>query len=668
MWRRPSYSGPGEAAILDVLFESLIRLVSGWHLFYLVLGVYLGLALGILPGLGGSAGLAILLPFVFGMEPSQALAMMIGLQSVTTTSDTFPAVLMGIPGTAGSQATVVDGFPMSKKGEAARALGAAFSASLFGGVFGAIVLTFAIFAAMPILLAVGFGEQMMMIVLALSMVGMLTGSSAMKGLATCCLGMMLGAVGSTPATGVERLTFDTVYLSDHVPLIIVGLAMFGLPEVVDLLRRHQTISKTGVLGKGWMEGLKDTFRHWWIVLRCAVIGTIVGALPGLGGAVVDWIAYSHVIQTSKNKETFGTGDVRGVLAPEAANNAKEGGALIPTLLFGIPGSGSMALLLGGFILIGIEPGIEMVTEHLDLTYIMIWSVAIGNIIGAGTCLLLARPISLLTTIKYAIIAPFMFGLIFFAAFQATRDWGDLIALMTLGTLGVYMKRFGWPRPALLIGYVLSGKVEAAIYHTTQIYGFSFLSRPLVIVFIVLTLFSIYAALRFKVHGTEVTETGVHSPHNRTPQIAFYALVLAVPLFVLYESLKWQYATALYPRIALAIMLVLLVPIGIGLWRQKKPDTIFYDLEREIAVQGGAKYSSEHYLMWLLGMMGIAALFGFVIAVAIFIFTFLRVKARLSYGGCTLGAFLFVALLQIMSFFLTLEYPQGIYQPNIPLPW
>ncbi|MEQ8193046.1 MAG: tripartite tricarboxylate transporter permease, partial [Rhodospirillales bacterium] len=504
--------------------------MSGWHLFYLVLGVFLGLALGILPGLGGSAGLAILLPFVFGMEPGQALAMMIGLLSVTTTSDTFPAVLMGIPGTAGSQATVVDGFPMSKKGEAARALSAAFAASLFGGVFGAFILTLSVFAAMPILLAMGFGEQMMLIILAISMVGMLTGSNPLKGLATCGLGLLLGAVGSAPATGAERLTLGTVYLADKIPLIIIGLAMFALPEIVDLLRRQQTIAKKGtVLGKGWLMGLKDVFRHWWIVLRCAAIGTIVGALPGLGGAVVDWIAYSHVVQSSKNKETFGTGDIRGVLAPESANNAKEGGALIPTLLFGIPGSGNKALLLGGFILIGIDPGLEMVTDHLDLTFIMIWSLAVGNIIGAGTCLFLAGPISKITTIKYTLLAPFMFGLIFFAAFQATRDWGDLIALMIMGTLGVYMKRFGWPRPALLIGYVLSSRVEAAIYHTTQVYQFTFLERPIVILLLVLTVISIFAALKFKIHAAPVTETGVHSQHNRAPQIAFYGLILAFTL-------------------------------------------------------------------------------------------------------------------------------------------
>ncbi len=331
----------------NAAFTALVTLLSYQHLFYLCFGVFLGMVIGILPGLGGTSGLALLLPFVYNMEPSKALAMMIGLQSVTATSDTFPAILMGIPGTASAQATVVDGFPLSKKGQAARALAAGFSASLLGGLFGALVLSFAIFYAEPIMNAMGFSEQMMLIVLALTTVGMLTGSHPLKGLAACSIGLMIGAFGSAPVSGVERLTFGTEYLVDPIKLVIVGLAMFAMPEIVDLLRRQITISESGVLGAGWLQGVKDTLSHWWIVLRCACIGCLVGALPGLGGSVIDWIAYGHVVQTSKDRETFGTGDIRGVIAPEAANNAKEGGALIPTILFGIPGSGSMALLLGG---------------------------------------------------------------------------------------------------------------------------------------------------------------------------------------------------------------------------------------------------------------------------------------------------------------------------------
>lgn len=629
--------------------------------------MFLGLIVGILPGLGGTAGLALLLPFLFGMEPSYALAMMIGLQSVTTTSDTFPSVLMGIPGTSGSQATVVDGFPLAKKGEAARALGAAFSASLFGGVFGAAVLSVAIFGAIPIILAMGFGEQMMLIILALTMVGMLTGTYPMKGLAACGMGLMLGALGSAPVTGVERLSFGTEYLIDRVPLVIVGLGMFAVPEIVDLLRRQVTISESGVLGTGWLKGLRDTFRHWFIVLRCAVIGCLCGALPGLGNTVIDWIAYGHVVQTSRNKENFGTGDIRGVLAPESANNAKEGGALIPTILFGIPGSGSMALLLGGFILIGIEPGLGMITEHLDLVYLIIWSVALANVIGAGTCLFLAVPISKLTTIRYTLIAPFMFGIIFFAAFQATRDWGDLIALFIIGALGVYMKRFGWPRPALLIGFVLSGKVEASIYHTFQVYKLTFLERPIVLVLALLIVFSIYAAARYKA-GSEPAEKGAHAATQLMPQTVFFFVVVAFALTVLGDGLRWQILTAVYPITASALTLAFLVPLGIQMVRTKHASPVFYDSERAAFGVNVERRSNEYYLLWLAGMLGVSAISGFVIGVAVFIYVFMRSKARVPHWACALGAAIFVLLLGILSHLLALEYPQGLLQDYVTLPW
>ncbi|MDH3412658.1 MAG: tripartite tricarboxylate transporter permease, partial [Gammaproteobacteria bacterium] len=301
--------------MVEIFVLAFYQLVEPTHLVFLFTGVILGLAVGILPGLGGIAGLSVLLPFVFGMDPANALAMMIGLLAPLATSDTFPSVLMGIPGTSNSQATVVDGFPMAKKGEGARALGAAFTASMIGGLLGAFVLTIAIFAARPVILAMGFGEQLLLVILALSMIGMLTGTSALKGLATCCVGLLLGSLGTAPATGEFRLGFESIYLSDGIPIVIVGLGMFAMPEIIDVLRRSSRISETAQLGHGWIQGFKDVLEHWWIVLRCSVLGCIIGALPGLGGSVVDWIAYGHVIQSTKNRERYGTGDVRGVLAP-----------------------------------------------------------------------------------------------------------------------------------------------------------------------------------------------------------------------------------------------------------------------------------------------------------------------------------------------------------------
>lgn len=647
--------------MIEVMMGALGTLFSPGHILFLVAGVLLGLSLGIIPGLGGVTGTAILLPLVYGMDPGMALAIIIGLQSVTTTSDTFPAVLIGIPGTAGSQATVMDGFPLSKMGQAARALGAAFAASMFGGVFGSLVLTAAVFGAMQIILAFGFGEQMMLVIFALTMVGMLTGNHPWKGFASCGMGLLLGALGSAPITGIERITFGTVYLIEPLSIIIAGLGMFAMPEILDLVRRQITISESGKLGSGWIQGFQDVVRNWFLTLRCAAIGAICGALPGLGNVVIDWIAYGHVMQTSKDKSQFGKGDIRGVIAPEAANNAKEGGALIPTLLFGIPGSATMAILLGGFVLIGIEPGLKMLHQDTDLVFIMIWSVALANIIGAGTSLLLSNQLAKVTTIKNTIIAPAVLCLIFFAAFQNSRDWADLISLLILGLLGVYMKRFGWSRPGLLIGFVLANKVESSTYQTLQTYGLSFFQRPIVIALILITIISIIAVIRMKARDNDLSENGPHSFKAKLPQVIFYFVVVGFTLFVTGEGLTHSFMDGLFPVTAGVLTLLLLIPVGYQMFFVKQPHAVFFDSEKEDFGEGVEYHSAEYYVLWIIGMLAISAVVGFQFGAPIFLYVFLRRFADLSRMHCAIGGAALLLFFTAIQYLMNLEYPAGIAQ-------
>jgi TctA family transporter len=664
MWRHCATAAPfPDIQMFEIFFSALGQLLQPEHLMFLMVGVFLGLIVGFLPGLGGIAGLSIILPFVYGMDATSALALMIGLLSPLNTSDTIPAVLMGVPGTSAAQATVVDGFPMAKRGEGGRALGAAFIASMFGGVFGAICLTGAIFAARPIILAMGFGEQLLLVILALSMIGMLTGASALKGLATCCVGLLLGSMGSAPATGEFRLAFETIYLSDGIPIVIVGLGMFAMPEIIELLRRSTRISESATLGAGMIEGVKDAFRHWWIVLRCSVIGCSVGFMPGLGGSVVDWIAYGHVVQTSKNRENFGKGDVRGVLGPESANNAKEGGALIPTLLFGIPGSGSMAILLGGFILIGIEPGVPMLTQHLDLTFTMIWSVALANIVATGICLFTANYWALLTTIRYALLAPFMIVLIFFAAFQATREWNDLIALLALGTLGIFMKRFGWSRPALLIGYFLAPQIEPVLYQAQQVYGFTFFQRPIVIVLTLLTLGSIWAAWRYNPNqGKTYEEAGPHGGGGKMPQMIFGLTMFGFVAYALADSFQYSPRAQMFPMAVAIISLFFMVPLLIQMLRTNTAAGILYDGERE-----PAERSDYYFVGWIVVLLGLVGLTGFAIGGALFIYLFTTREAGVNHLRNGVLAVCCVSWLAFMAWVLTLQLPGGLLQTFYDMP-
>jgi TctA family transporter len=649
------------------LLQALLTLLSVKHMLFLVGGTLLGLVVGFLPGLGGIAALSLLLPFVYGGDPTLVLPMIIGMLAVTNTSDTFPAVLVGIPGTSSAQATILDGNALARQGEAARALGAAFSASLLGGVFGALVLTLAIQFARPLILGVGFGEQLMLVLLALTMVGMLTGTSPIKGLIMCGLGLLFGGIGAAPATAEERLSFGLVYLDDGIPLVIMGLAMFAIPEIIEVLRKRTTISSVTELGSGTLRGFAETLRHKWLLIRCSSLGVFIGALPGLGGSVTNWVAYAHAMQSSKDRSRFGKGDIRGVIGPEASNNADNGGALIPTLMFGIPGSASMALFLGALILIGVEPGIGMMERHLDLTFIIIWSLAIANVVGAGICLFLARPIARLTVVPFVLVAPFMIVIIYFAAFQATRAWEDLIALFVLGVFGMYMKRFGWSRPAFLIGFVLSMGLDSSVYQSIQVYGMSFLERGGVQIILALIVVSIIVAARVKPQRDPLTADGPHAAVNRTPQAIFFALLAAMCMYTIYDVWRLDFLAKVFPISAAVVTLVLMATAAVVFLRQK-PSYVLFDSEREYSKEERPLRSDLHFQGWILGLMAAIGLFGYILGIFVYITTFLRVKAQVSWQWALGGALGAVLVMAGFGYILALSYPRGLLQIATDLPW
>lgn len=470
------------------LFEILPLRIVG-----LFLGVCLGLVLGAIPGLGGLTALAILLPFTFDMDTLLAFAFMLGILSVTNTSDTIPAVLFAVPGTAAAQATILDGHPMARNGEAGRAFGAAYTASLMGGLFGATALAVSIPILRPIAMAFMSPHFFMLGMVGISMVASLSGVSPLKGLIGGTVGLGVGLVGMYATTGEVRWVDNITQLWEGIPLVPVALGIFGIPEIVDLLIKGKRIADVPEQRmKGVGVGIRDAFRHWFLVLRCSAIGVWVGAVPGLGASVVDWFAYGHAIQSERGaKQTFGKGDVRGVIAPESASNAKEGGGLIPTIAFGVPGSASMALLMGAMLIHGIVPGPDMLTVKLDLTFTLVWSIAIANIFGTGLCLLLTPQLAKVALIRIDLLAPPIIAVIFLAAFQATRQFSDVVILLIFSVLGWFMKRFSWPRPPLILGLVLSTVLERYLFISMRLFGLSWLYWPGVLVMIAIVVFSLY---------------------------------------------------------------------------------------------------------------------------------------------------------------------------------
>ena len=668
--------------MLESMQSALEGLMSLQHLTYMLLGIVVGLGVGILPGLGGIAGMSLLMPFIYGMDPVSAIAMLVGMVAVIPTGDTFTSVLMGIPGSSASQATVLDGYPLAKKGQAARALSAAFSASLLGGVFGAVLLTGFVLVAKPIILMFSTAELFMFAVLGLSVVGVLAGASMVRGLAACGLGLMFGAIGAAPATGESRFDLKLDYLMDGVPLVIIGLGLFAIPELAELMRRHRPIASGATLGSGWLQGVKDTFRHWFLVLRSSALGTFIGAIPGLGGGVVDWIAYGHAAQSVKDNSQFGKGDVRGVIAPESANNALQGGALMPTLLFGIPGSGSMAVFLGGMVLLGLQPGPNMVTTDLNLTYTIAWTLAIASIVGAFICFLLAAPISRLTFVPFNLIAPAMIMLICFAAFQARRDATDLLVLLGVGILGIFLRRFGWPRPAFLIGFVLSGQVENYLYQALQFYGWGFLQRPGVLIIGALAVVSLLLAVRSRVsedgavatggaaqgHAEAVPEGGV-SLTERQPQLLFALAVLVMFGYGVWSSYPLSFLGAVFPLSVSVLMVVVTGYIAWKIAQGPKGHSTHYDQEHAARVKGEHDGSSVWPpVAWFAFLFGLTALIGFILSLAIFITAFLGRRTQLGWVRSGIYAAVCIGFMATLGHFLTLDFPAGVLQRVVEMPW
>jgi len=660
---------------LPSLGQAFALIFQPMQLVYLVGGVLLGLSIGVLPGLGGIAGLALLLPFMYGMEPVSGLALMIGLIAVIPTSDTFSSVLLGIPGSSASQATVLDGFPLAKQGHAARALSAAFASSLFGGLCGAIVLTFFILIARPLILAFGLPEMLMITILGLSMVAILAGRVPLKGVVAAGLGLMFGTIGAAPAGGSLRMsTYDLPYLVDGFQLVIVGLGIYAVPEIVSLLRQDRAIAEGGTLGDGWTQGVRDWWTHRWLSLRCAVIGVIVGVIPGLGGSVVDWLAYGSAVQTAKDKSQFGQGDIRGVIAPESSNNAKEGGGLVPTLIFGIPGSGSMAIFLGGLALLNMTPGPQMVRNNLDITYTIVWSLALANVIGAGLCILLSKWIARMTTIRFTIIAPYLFTIIAFAAFQSRQSALDLAALVGIGILGILLRRFDFSRPAFLIGFVLSNQSEIFVNQAFQIAGarfrrsseagWDYLLSPITITLLVLTIVSVIVGIRASKNIRENIEAPTST---KTAPLIFLGIVTA---YVAIATLDAWGVSRLQDRVfPLTIGLVTLAGALLLLARMAMTpatDDVFIDLE--CGTEGEAPHGLWSTLTWFGALVAMTFVLGLFIALAIFLLAFFRVRGRFGWPGTLLATAIGLAFITGLAGFLGRELPPGYLQTLFDLPW
>ena len=492
-----------DMSLLDAALKGLMNILHLKVFLAMMVGVGIGTFTAVAPqGLGMPLVYAILLPVVVRWEPVTGMALLIGASSVSAICAAYLPILFGIPGGSGSQATVLDGYPMGKRGEGRRALGASFMAGGLGCLVGTFTLALAIPAAKPLIYLMGAPELFVVVLWGLSMVAVLAGRRPIKGLIAAAFGLLIATVGQQGQSGIMRFVFDQPYLLDGIPLSIIALALFGIPSALDLALTKIGVEQQSVPLKGsLLDGVKDTLREWWLVLRCSFIGVWVGIVPGIGSQVVDWLAYGHAAQTSKNAQNFGKGDVRGVIAPESANDAKDGGDLVTTLLLGFPQGVVTALFIVALLAWGYLPGPEMVKKNLDIIYSVVWIQGIAGIIGTLVGFVLATQLAKLAEVRYSLMVPIIFIFVLMGAFSVNRDPIDLLVVVVFGFVGYLMRRFGYPRPAMILGLVLGGLMETYLYRSMASYGFTWLARPSVIVLLSLASISFLLTMRARLRNS-----------------------------------------------------------------------------------------------------------------------------------------------------------------------
>lgn len=463
-------------------------------LFYMMVGVLVSQVIAVIPGLGGMFAIVLLIPFAVVLEPASAIAMLLAAGVTSGTGNSVTAILFGIPGSPTGVATVFDGYPLAKQGQAARALGAGLGVSAVGGVIGAVALAGLIPIVRPFVLAVGPAEFFLLVLLSLVLLSKIGVGDMRKGLLTGALGLFFASIGQETSTGTARFTFGLIRLYDGLDLLAFLIGFYAVAEMLTLMRRKGPIAEGGTgpvdARHGIFQGLKDIWTYRRATVQSSIIGTVVGIIPGLGGDAAAFLAYGSVVKSSKEPEKFGRGSIEGVIAADASQNAKEGGALLPTLLLGIPGSAGMAVLLAAFITIGVTPGASLLEQEPDLIWLMIWILVISSIVASIVTLSFAGPMSKLTFLSSSMIVPPVLVLSFFGSFAVQGRFTEIWVAIGAGVLGYIMVELRYPRPTFVIAFVLGSILEHNLGLAMQLYGWGMFTRPISLVMIVLIIMTL----------------------------------------------------------------------------------------------------------------------------------------------------------------------------------
>jgi TctA family transporter len=481
---------------LSEITEALANLGNPTYWIAVTVAVLVAALTGIIPGASGVLIMALSIPFIvefFRDDPAIGLVMLASMTGVNNTLDSIPAILLGQPGAA-TQVTFLEGHQLARQGKAAHTLGAVYGVSMFGGIVGAVVLAALIPIIKPFVLSFGFPEIAAMAFFGIAMVSALSTGAMVKGLAAGALGILFGTVGINPITGDVRYVFQQPQLWSGLPLISTTIGLFALPEMIDLTMARRSVAPPDAVistAEVW-RGTKFGLSKWPIMIRQSLFGVLMGAIPGVGAAVIDWLSYAFGIFFTKDKSEFGKGSLMGVLFAESAQNSKEAGQAIPTLALGVPGGLAWAIVLIAMVALNVTPGPQMLGRFADVTILLVITLGIANIMVTALGILATGQLAKLTRLPYPIIGGVIIPIAFLTGVVNMTSWLALPIMLTFMGIGMIMKLFQWPRPPLLLGVILGPIIELNFQSAVNIHGWvGVVTRPLSITLVAIAFAAAY---------------------------------------------------------------------------------------------------------------------------------------------------------------------------------
>ena len=475
---------------MEQVFQAIWQAITLQALIMVSIGVFAGITVGAIPGLTSVMAIAVLVPFSFFMAPINGIPFLLGIHKGALFGGSIPSVLINTPGTAAAAATSFDGYPLAQKGEAKSAIQMALYASTLGDTFSDIVLIVAAFPLAAVALLFGPTEFFALMVMGLTIISAVTGSSVLKGLLSMLLGILVGLIGQDIISGAERFTFGIGNIMDGVGTVPMLIGLFAVSEV--LVQSEKKLSvlsnppETAHLKGGRSLELKELVNAKWTIMRSSLIGTAVGAIPGTGAAIATFISYALAKRGSKNPEEFGKGSYEGVAAAEASNSAVAGADLIPTLAFGIPGSASAAILMGAFMAQGLRPGPGLFQEHAATMYGIFTLLLLGNPIMLLQGKLLTPLFARIVTIRQSILVPIILLFCVVGGFIYQNSIEDVKVALVFGLFGYALRKLNFPLAPLVIAYILTASAEESMKQALVLSDgnfFVFLTRPISAFFI-----------------------------------------------------------------------------------------------------------------------------------------------------------------------------------------